>query len=97
MYLKIHSSPEGDIVALCDDELLGRVLTEGKIRLDLKAHGSFYKGGKVTAAKAVEALKGARNANLVGKGSLSAAKSAGLDVSGAIMISGVPHLQLYRI
>lgn len=97
MYLKIHSSPEGEIVALCDESALGKVLVQGKIRLDLKMHSSFYKGENVSRAEAIEALKGAHNANLVGAESLEAAKSAGLDVSGAVMISGVPHLQLYWI
>ena len=97
MYLKIHSSPEGDVVALCDAAVLGRVLAEGKMHLDLKVHGPFYKGEKVSEAEAIEALTGARNANLVGAKSLGAAKKAGLDISGAIMIAGVPHLQIYGI
>ena len=97
MYLKIHSSPEGEIVALCDEELIGRVLRDGKMCLDLKVHGAFYKGEKVSQARAVAALSEARNANLVGVRSLEAAKKAGLSVSGAVLISGIPHLQMYRI
>ena len=97
MYLKIHPSPEGEIVALCDEDILGRVLTEGRMRLDLKAHGSFYKGRKVAQAEAVRALTGARNANIVGGQSLDAAKKAGLDISGTVLVSGIPHLQIYRV
>jgi len=84
MYLRIHSSPEGEVVALCDAELIGRRLAQGNIVLDLGKYASFYQGKKVTAAQATAALKGAKNANLVGKKSLSAAKGAGLDVSSAI-------------
>lgn len=97
MYLKIHASPEGDIVALCDAELIGRVLSRGKMRLDLSAYAPFYLGTKVGEGEAVRALSGAKNANIVGKRSLGAAKKAGLAISGAVMIGGVPHLQLYRI
>ena len=97
MYLKIHSNPQGIVVALCDSELIGKVLMDGKRRLDLAAYAGFYQGEKVGAAEAAQALLGAENANLVGAKALAAAKAAGLDTSGSIRIGGVPHLQLYRI
>ncbi len=97
MFLKIHGSEVNRIVALCDAEFLGRVLAEGKIRLDLEKYADFYRGEKVDAAKAVAALRETKNANIVGARSLAAAKEAGFDVSGAIIISGVPHLQAYGI
>ena len=97
MYLKLHSTPEGDVVALCDAAHMGKVLIDGKRRLDLSAYASFYKGAIVSREAAVKALCGAKNANIVGKKSLDAARAAGLDVSGAISIAGVPHLHLYKI
>ncbi|VVC01910.1 Uncharacterised protein [uncultured archaeon] len=97
MYLKVHPTPDGGIAALCDAELIGRVLAGGKVRLDLGKHASFYRGEKATHGTAVAALRAAASANVVGKKSLAAAADAGLDVKGAIMVSGVPHLQVYRI
>jgi uncharacterized protein len=97
MYLKKHASPDGEIAALCDSELIGRVLANGKARLDLSAYAPFYLGKKVSEKEAVEALKGAQNANIVGKRALLAAKKAGLPVSHAKTIGGVPHLQVYRL
>lgn len=97
MYLRVHSSPKGEVIAVCDAELIGRKLAAGKLVLDLEEHAGFYKGKKVGSSQAVLALRGAQNINIVGKKSLSAAKGAGLDVAGAISISGVPHLQVYRI
>lgn len=97
MYLKMHSSPDGEITALCDIELIGKVLTSGKMRLDLSAYAPFYLGKKVEEKEAVEALKLSQNANIVGKKALAAAKKAGLAVSHAKTIGGVPHLQLYRM
>ncbi len=97
MYLRVHSTPNGEMVAVCDSELIGRKLTQGKIALDLGKYADFYQGKKVSASEAAGALRGAQNINLVGKKSLAAAKGAGLDVSAAISISGVPHLQVYRI
>lgn len=97
MYLKIHPTPEGGIVAVCDSELMGVVLSDGKRRLDLKKHASFYRGEKADERAVRSALSGAANANIVGKKSIAAAKSAGLDVSCAVLISGIPHLQIYRM
>jgi hypothetical protein len=94
MYLKTHASPDGEITALCDIELIG---TKGKMRLDLSAYAPFYLGKKVDEKEAVAALRLAQNANIVGKKALAAAKKAGLTISHAIMISGVPHLQVYKL
>ena len=97
MYLKTHASPDGEIVALCDIELIGKVLVSGKARLDLSAYAPFYLGKKVDEKEAVEFLKLAQNANIVGKRALLAAKKAGFPVSHAKMIGGSPHLQVYRL
>jgi len=97
MYLKMHASPDGEIVALCDIELIGKVLASGKARLDLSAYAPFYLGKKVEEKEAVDALRIAQNANIVGKKALEAAKKAGLSVSHAKTIGGVPHLQVYRL
>ncbi|MCX8198368.1 MAG: DUF424 family protein [Candidatus Micrarchaeota archaeon] len=97
MHMKIHRTPAGEVVALCDTELLGSVLSDGKRRLDLKSHAGFYSGSPVSEQEAVKALSGAQNINLVGKKSLEAARKAGIDISSAVMVSGVPHLQAYKI
>ena len=97
MYLKTHPSPDGEIVALCDSELIGRVLSNKKMRLDLSAYAPFYLGRKVDEKEAVAALSAAQNANIVGKLALAAAKKAGLPVSHAMTIESVPHLQVYRM
>ncbi|VVB99466.1 Uncharacterised protein [uncultured archaeon] len=96
MYLKVHSSPNGVVVALCDAELVGRVFSEGERTLDLSRHADFYEGEKVGEQEAIDALRGAEHANITGKKSLAAAKKAGLPVAGAIKIATVPHLQIYR-
>ena len=97
MYLKVHRTPAGEIVALCDEELLGRVLSGKKLHLDLEAHSGFYMGKKVLQPEAVKALRGAQSINIVGKRSLAAAARAGFGTKKALLIAGVPHLQIYSI
>lgn len=97
MFLKVHRFPGGEIVALCDAELLGRVLTDGRRVLDLKAHASFYNGRKVGKKEAADALRGAASINVVGKKSVAAAAAAGIRTAASQAIGGVPHLQAYSV
>ena len=102
MYLKIHERPgQGKttrVVALCDKELIGKVLGKGDAMLDLNKYKNFYVGQLVDERKAVELLSGAENLNLVGANSINAAhKALGIDGKAAKKISGVPHLQVYRV
>lgn len=87
-----------EIVALCDEDLLGKVFEEGGTCLDLKAYRSFYEGRRVGEAEAAEMIRNAANLNLVGEKSLAAARKAlDLDESAVRRVKGVPHLQVYRV
>lgn len=95
--MKIHSTPMGEVVAICDSGLLGKILREGQLVLDLKRHEGFYNGKKASEEEVIAALMKAKNINLVGANALAAAKKAGIDTSAAKYIQSVPHLQIYRI
>ena len=97
MFLKIHRSPElGDVVALCDRELINTTVTDGKITVTISE--SFYGTGTATEAEVCEALKNADNINIMGERSVGIAERMGLITrSGCIMIGKVPHAQIYRL
>ncbi len=103
MHAKIHDKryPDGSIrrvIAACDTALLGKILQEGEIILDLKTYKSFYEGKKVSEAELLEILKGAENLNLVGEEVINAAaKVLPIDAKKARTIGGVPHLQFYKM
>jgi hypothetical protein len=98
MYLKIHDTRQGKIVAACDRELLGSVLDDGRAYLDLKAYRSFYEGELVSADELGRSLSGFSSANLVGKRAVAAALAAGLARQSDVMyINKTPHIQLYRL
>jgi len=98
MYLKIHQTPKGKIVASCDQELLGTVLDDGRIYLDLKTHKSFYSGSLASANEHREALGNFVSANLVGKRSVAVAIEMNIANKEDVMyINKTPHIQLYRI
>ncbi len=85
------------IAALCDEELLGKVLEEGDLCLDLDKHAGFYKGKIVSEAQAAKLLEGASSVNAVGEKSVAAVRKAFGKAGGAIKIAGVPHLQVYKL
>jgi hypothetical protein len=98
MFLKVHVSGSDRVVALCDTDVMGKRITDGKIVLDLQKYADFYRGEKVTEQKAVDALRKATSINIVGAKALAAAEKAGVaKYMQAKNIAGVPHLQIYFI
>lgn len=98
MYLRIMESSDGNIVAACDRELVGKIFREGKLVLDLERHAGFYKGEICSLEGLKKAFKDAASINLVGERSVACALGEGIAQKGNILsIAGVPHLQIYRI
>jgi hypothetical protein len=99
IYIKKHESERGAVIAMCDEELLGSVITEGKRMIDLKTHANFYKGRLVTEEEAAEELDSAvYSANIVGKRSVRIVIEKGLASDGEVMqIGNVEILQLYSL
>ncbi|HLC68704.1 MAG TPA: DUF424 family protein [Candidatus Bilamarchaeaceae archaeon] len=98
MYLKVHETRQGRIVAACDKALVGRVLREGKKILDLKTYKNFYVGQSAKEADVQQALKSFSSANLVGKKATQIAIEMGLaEETQVLYIGGIPYLQMYKI
>ena len=96
MYLKKHGSGDNLIVAVCDDELIGRTLRQGNIVVTISEN--FYKGEVVSEKEIIESLKGATNANIFGDMSIECAVKCGcVDPACVIKVDGVPHAQIFRI
>jgi hypothetical protein len=95
MFLKVHCSPgSGDIVAVCDRELLHTTITYGE--LSVKISEAFYGNCPASEEMVRAALKKAGNINLMGKRSVSIAIDMGLVTqSGCIMIGDIPHAQVF--
>ena len=71
IYFKGHETDKGTIIAMCDEELLGRVLKEGKRELDLEKYSGFYNEELITEQEAKSRIKDdLYTANVVGKRSV---------------------------
>lgn len=97
MFLKIHRSPEtGDVVAICDRELLNTKISNNSITVT--PTDAFYGNKAATEEEVREALKRAANANLLGERTIRIAIDMGLVTrAGCIMIGSVPHAQIYQL
>lgn len=98
MYMRIHETKEGRIIAACDKELIGKVLEDGNIYLDLDRCRSFYVGRVVTEEELIKELENFTSVNLVGKNTVSVALKGGFaQKEDVIYINTTPHIQIYKI
>jgi uncharacterized protein len=97
MFLKIHRSRDtGDVVAVCDRELLNTTVCHEKITIIIS--DSFYGNTPSTEDEVRDALKHAGNINLIGERSVNLAIGMGLlTKSECMMIGKVPHAQIYQL
>ncbi len=100
IYLKVHSTQNGKIIAMCDEEFLGRVLRSGKIELDLEKYSGFYKGALLDEERATEAIKNVDvySANVVGKESVKVLRTKiAVSDSDIRLIGKVPCVHIYTM
>jgi hypothetical protein len=99
IFVKIHSTPAGKILAMCDEELIGKIFREGEAIIDLQKYKDFYIGEKKDEKEIKEILNdditsinavGERSVNLLINNSLATKR----DVK---RINGVAILQIFFI
>ena len=84
------------LLAICDCELLGRTLREGKIVFHVK--DDFYNGRKASVEEAVGMINNSTIVNLVGKCCVEKAIAKGYVHPEAVLkIDGVPHAQIVKL
>ena len=95
VYLNVRKVGENVLLAVCDCDLLGKTLREGKIVFHIK--DEFYKGKKTTVDEAVGLISNCTIVNLVGKECVEVAIKEGYVHPEAVLnIEGVPHAQIVK-
>ncbi|MGC8648485.1 MAG: DUF424 family protein [Candidatus Micrarchaeia archaeon] len=101
IYVKRHVTPSGNILAMCDENQIGKVLKDGEIIINLKDYADFYKGELIKSAS--EKLQDIYaqdiySANIVGEEAVELAiKSNIVSKENVKKASGVPYAHAYRI
>ena len=95
-YINLRKIGGNVLLAICDAEILGKILREGKIVFHVKEE--FYKGRKVTIEEAVAMIENSTIVNMIGKNVVKKAVEKGYVHPEAILnIEGVPHAQIVKI
>lgn len=90
--VKFHEN----VVAVCDSDLIGKKLDDGKVCLEITER--FYKGDKKSDKEVEDILKEADNVNIVGEKSVKVAIKAGVvSKDEVIEINGVPHAMIFSL
>jgi len=96
MYVKVHESEARIVVAICDEELIGKKFSEEDKQLEITER--FYKGEKEEEEKVIEIMKEASNLNIVGKETVKLAlESEIIEKEAIITIKNIPHSQIFAI
>jgi len=91
--IKLH---EGNIVSLCDSDILGKTFEDDDITLDVSER--FYKGQEMEDKEIVEVLKEAGNVNIVGRQSVKLAMEAGIvKEEGVKKVQDVPFAMIFAV
>lgn len=96
MYLNLRKHGKNTVLAICDAELLGKTLNEGKIVFEVRE--DFYKGTRTTLEEAINLIGQSDIVNMIGKRIVKKATDKGLVHPEAILrISGIPHAQIVKL
>jgi hypothetical protein len=96
VYLNLKKIGNNVLLAICDTEILGKTLREGKIVFNVKEE--FYKGARVAIEEAVDMITNSTIVNMVGKNIVQKAIEKGYVHPEAVLnIEGVPHAQIVKI
>jgi len=96
VYASVRKWPHCVLLAVCDAELLGRVLREGNIVFRVRE--DFYGGSEMSVEEAVDLIRQSTVINMIGKRIVAKALEKGLIHPEAVLkISGVPHAQIVKM
>jgi uncharacterized protein len=83
------------LVNICDDELIGRTVMEGKLKVHISRE--FYFGELVGSSRALDLIRSCSIVNLAGKRSVSLALENKIGAREAIReIETVPFLMIFK-
>ena len=84
------------LLCMCDAEILGTTLREGKIVFRVKEN--FYNGRRVAIEEAIDLIEDSTIVNMVGKHVVKKAIDRGFVHPEAVLsIEGIPHAQIVKM
>lgn len=97
-WCNVFSSKKDIVVAICDEELLGKKFKVKGGKLVIEVSERFYGGKLVDEEAALKLLEKATIGNLIGKRSVELAEKNGFIIrENVILINGIPHAQFVKL
>ncbi|MBS7633350.1 DUF424 family protein [Candidatus Bathyarchaeota archaeon] len=94
--MNIKKTEKNVVLALCDVDVIGRTLCEGKIVFQVREE--FYKGRKMDIDEALMMIENSTIVNMIGKNVVQKAIEKGYVHPDAVLsIEGVPHAQIVKL
>ena len=100
IYLKLHSTENGNMLAMCDSGLIDKVVSEGDVEINLKDYSDFYKGQLLSREAALELVKKEDivSANVVGTEAVKVALEKKIIEKGNVRkVSRIPYANAFRV
>lgn len=95
-YMNLRKIGNNVLLAICDAEILGKSLREGKIIFHVKE--DFYGGVRVNVEEAISMIKNSTIVNMIGKNVVEKAIEEGyVHPEAVIYIEGIPHAQIVKL
>ncbi|RLE59035.1 MAG: DUF424 domain-containing protein [Thermoprotei archaeon] len=92
-YVKVHKSGNDIILAVCDRELLGKKISDGKLKI--KVSEGFYGGKVIRVDELLEYIFSATIINVIGINSVNFISRHFPQVKDAVIwIGDIPHVQI---
>jgi uncharacterized protein len=89
VYIKIHINPLSEVVAVCDESVLGKTFKSGELQISISE--SFYKGDLVEIEDVISILKNSSNFNLAGPNIIKASIEKGIIIEDSVLkINSIP-------
>ena len=96
VFLKVHSFPEGKVVALCDKDILGKRFEEKELVLDID--NDFYEGKEASKEEICRALSECASAIIAGNEAVGIALECNaVSEVGVKEVCGIKHTMMFRI
>lgn len=95
VYVKLKKIGKNILLAICDANLLGKTLKEGKIVFRIT--NDFYEGRKIFVEQAISMIENSTIVNLVGNNCVEKAIEKGFVHPEAVLkIEGISHAQIVK-
>jgi hypothetical protein len=93
IYVKVHKVGKSEVIAVCDEDLIGKCFEEEKIYLDVNER--FYKGDIVDGSEILKICMDAKTVNIVGKNSVKLFLDAGIILKENVReVEGIPFAMI---